>query len=213
MDALDNIFNSADMQEPEVEIKTNDFYRFKLLIYINEDLNKGVNLDTYKRLGLICQHFLKTYTMNIQNGFDYLNCKLDDEYKIAQITLQFDMRPLSSKNMLNLLQNISLLFQSSKYVLDIDGLATNVTNLVCPKTRTRLSYMKLKRFNKTREFRLDPYISSLAYLKIEHNFFDELNITHSTFVQRTNELLKYVQNRKSDFRILINNWMFKYKKP
>ena len=34
MDTLDRIFNSADIQEPEIEIKTNDFYRFKLLIYI-----------------------------------------------------------------------------------------------------------------------------------------------------------------------------------
>ena len=211
MDALDNIFNSADMHEPEVEIKANDFYRFKLLIYIDEDFNKGVNLDTYKRLGIICQHFLKTYTMSIQNGFDYLNCKLDNEYKMTQITIWFDMRPLSSKNMLNLLQNISLLVQSSKYVPD--GLAKIVTHLVCPKTRPRLCCIILKRFNRTREFRLDPYISSLAYLKVEHNFFDEFDITHSAFVQTTNELLRYVQDRKSNFRILINDWMLKYKKP
>jgi hypothetical protein len=208
MDALDNIFNSADMQEPEIEIKTNDFYRFKLLIYIDEDFNKGVNLYTFKRLGIICQHFLKTYTMNIQNGFDYLNYR-PENFKMAQITIWFDMRPLSSKNMLNLLQNISLLVQSSKYVPD--GLAKIVTHLICPKTRPRLCCMILKRFNRTREFRLDPYISSLAYLKVEHNFFDELNITPSAFVQRTNELLRYVQDRKSNFRILINDWMLKYK--
>lgn len=148
--------------------------------------------------------------MNIQNGFDYLNYK-PDNFKMAQITLQFDMRSLSSKKMLNLLQNISLLVQNSKYVPD--DLAKIVTHLVCPKTRPRLCYMILKRFNKTSEFRLDPYISSHAYLKVEYNFFNELDITHSAFVQKTNELLKYVHNRKSNFEILINDWMLKYKNP